>query len=109
MNTIKVIAFDADDTLWANESYFQEIEEEFTSLLSVYMPEKEVSEELFQTEMKNLHLYGFGIKSFVLSMIETALRISDDEIEPLVINQILNLGKKLKKFFILLHPIINWL
>ena len=69
---IKCIAFDADDTLWENELYFQEFENEFCKLLSPYLPTSSASEELFKTEMKNLHMYGYGLKSMMLSMIETA-------------------------------------
>ncbi|VTR28920.1 HAD family hydrolase [Sphingobacterium thalpophilum] len=61
-NTITTIAFDADDTLWANESYFQEAERQFCRLLENYLPQHTVSQELFATEMKNLCLYGYGIR-----------------------------------------------
>lgn len=95
MERIKVIAFDADDTLWANESHFQDIEAEYCTLLADYLPAQKVSEMLFQTEMQNLSIYGFGIKSFTLSMIETALVISQNKIEPQRIEQIIAYGKKL--------------
>ena len=73
---IKVIAFDADDTLWVNETYFREAERKFATLLSNYETPNKIEQELFQLEMKNLPYYGYGIKGFVLSMIETALEIS---------------------------------
>ena len=95
MENIKVIAFDADDTLWANESHFQDIEAAFCLLLADYLPAECVSEMLFQTEMQNLEIYGFGIKSFTLSMIETALLISQNNIEPQRIEQIIGFGKEL--------------
>lgn len=95
MENIKVIAFDADDTLWANESHFQDIEVAYCRLLVDYLPAERVSEMLFQTEMQNLEIYGFGIKSFTLSMIETALLISQNNIEPKLIEQIIGFGKEL--------------
>ncbi|SHL14205.1 hypothetical protein SAMN05444407_102389 [Chryseobacterium contaminans] len=61
-NHITTIAFDADDTLWINEPYFQEAENKFCALLEDYLPLHSVSQELFKTEMKNLHLYGYGVK-----------------------------------------------
>ncbi len=61
-NKIKTIAFDADDTLWVNETYFQEAEQQFCELLKDYMPAQAVMKELFAIEMKNLSLYGYGIK-----------------------------------------------
>ncbi len=91
----KVIGFDADDTLWVNEPYFQETERIFRELLAAYLPEKEVSEQLFQTEMQNLELYGYGAKAFMLSLIETALRISDNRVPGEIISQIVSLGKEL--------------
>ncbi len=59
---IKVIAFDADDTLWVNEPYFQETEKKFCALLEDYLPHHTISQELFKTEMQNLPLYGYGVK-----------------------------------------------
>jgi len=80
LTRLKVIAFDADDTLWHNEHYFQEVEHKFCAMLEEYLPQHTVERELLQTEMKNVSLYGYGIKSFILSMIETAIRISDKTI-----------------------------
>lgn len=94
-NTITTIAFDADDTLWANESYFQEAERQFCRLLENYLPQHTVSQELFATEMKNLCLYGYGIKGFILCMIETASRISEDTISIPIVNQIIAIGHDL--------------
>lgn len=73
---IKVIAFDADDTLWSNEPFFQEIEKQYTSLLQPYGTPKDISAALFQTEMNNLKHLGYGAKAFTISMVETALQIS---------------------------------
>jgi putative hydrolase of the HAD superfamily len=92
---IKVIAFDADDTLWINEPYFYETERHFCRLLEDYLPHHTVSRELLQVEIQNLSLYGYGIKSFMLSMIETALRVSDKTIKLEAIGKIIELGKDL--------------
>ncbi|MBK8704423.1 MAG: HAD family hydrolase [Saprospiraceae bacterium] len=90
---IQVIAFDADDTLWVNEPYFQETEQLFCQLLEDYLPQHTVSRELLQTEIQNMPLYGYGIKAFVLSMVETAIRISDGTIGAEVIEKIIGYGK----------------
>ncbi|NDV83321.1 HAD family hydrolase [Bacteroides sp. 51] len=104
MEEIKVIAFDADDTLWANESHFQDIEAEYCRLLADYLPPADISAALFQTEMQNLAIYGFGIKSFTLSMIETALIISQNEIDSQRIGQIIGFGKRLLNMPVELLP-----
>jgi putative hydrolase of the HAD superfamily len=93
--SIKIIAFDADDTLWHNEAYFQEIESKFCDLLQDYLPAHTLSRELLQTEVENLSLYGYGIKGFILSLIETSLRISDKTIPIDVIGKIIGFGKDL--------------
>ncbi len=92
---IKVIAFDADDTLWINETYFREAEDKFIKLLSKYETENKLDQELFRMEMKNLHLYGYGVKSFILSMIESALELSNYKIKQVVIQQIIEIGKEM--------------
>ncbi|MBT1703982.1 HAD family hydrolase [Chryseosolibacter indicus] len=92
---IKIVAFDADDTLWDNEAYFQETEQKFCQLLEDYLPIHTLSRELLQTEVTNLSLYGYGIKGFMLSMIETALRVTDKTIPPEAIEKILQFGKEL--------------
>lgn len=95
MKNIKVIAFDADDTLWVNEPHFQDLEAKFCELMEDYLSSHHVSQELFKTEMSNLALYGFGVKSFMLSMIETAIRISESTIGVQVFDKIISLGKEL--------------
>lgn len=104
MREIKTIAFDADDTLWSNEPFFQDIEREYTGLLSAYGEPKEISDELFHTEMNNLERYGYGAKGFTLSMIETALRISKREVASETVEKILLLGKSLLDMPIELLP-----
>jgi putative hydrolase of the HAD superfamily len=74
---IKVIAFDADDTLWVNETYFREAENEFGKLLSKYETKNKIDQELFKTEIRNLSSYGYGVKGFILSMVECALELSN--------------------------------
>ncbi len=92
---LKVIAFDADDTLWHNESYFQETEKKFCVLLENYLPQHTIGRELLQTEVKNIELYGYGIKAFILSMIETAIRITDKSIPNEAIEKIIGYGQDL--------------
>lgn len=92
---IKVIAFDADDTLWVNEPYFRRTEEAFCELMGAYLPQHELERELFKIQIGNIPLYGYGVKGFMLSMIETAITVSDKTISLAVIEQILQLGKAL--------------
>lgn len=92
---IKVIGFDADDTLWQNEIYYQETEKEFCEILKGYMESEEVSRELFRTEVQNMELYGYGIKAFSLSLIETAIRISNYTVPAEIINKIIDLSKSM--------------
>jgi putative hydrolase of the HAD superfamily len=92
---IKVIAFDADDTLWVNEPYFRAGEEQFCALMGEYLTLRELERELLKTEIENLGLYGYGIKGFTLSMIETALRVSNNNLSSALTEQILNIGKQM--------------
>ncbi|WP_205512108.1 HAD family hydrolase [Longitalea arenae] len=94
-NKIKTIAFDADDTLWVNETYFQEAERQFCALLSAYLPAEAAARELFHTEMKNLAIYGYGIKGVMLSMIETASRVTEGKASMQLINKTIELGHEL--------------
>ena len=92
---IKVIGFDADDTLWVNETYFREAEEEFANLLCGFETKNKIDQELFKKEIENLPTYGYGVKGFVLSMVEMALELSNYTISNQVIEQILNIGKRM--------------
>jgi putative hydrolase of the HAD superfamily len=94
-NKVKIIGFDADDTLWVNEPLYRETEKQFCRLLEPYAPANEANQELFKTEMLNLEMYGYGAKGFMLSMVETALRISGHKISANEIGQIIGLGKDL--------------
>ena len=92
---IRVIAFDADDTLWVNETYFREAEEKFASLLEDFLPQHTIMKELYRTEIGNLGLYGYGIKGFMLSMIETALRISGEKMPIALVEKIIRIGQEM--------------
>ncbi|MCE3074311.1 HAD family hydrolase [Chryseobacterium gwangjuense] len=94
-NEITTIAFDADDTLWINEPYFQEAEREFCALLEDYLPQHSLAQELFKTEMQNLHLYGYGVKGFMLCMIETTCRVSNNTASLGLINKTIEIGHTL--------------
>jgi putative hydrolase of the HAD superfamily len=95
MLPLKVIAFDADDTLWHNEIFFREIEEKYCLLFSEFLPPHTVSRELLKVEIKNLEFYGYGIKSFMLSMIETAIAITAGKVPSAAIETIVSFGKEM--------------
>lgn len=97
---IKVIGFDADDTLWVNETYFRETEERFAELLEGFETKNKIDQELFKMEMANLELYGYGVKGFMLSMIESALDLSNGTIRQQTISEIISLGKRM-----ISHPV----
>ncbi len=91
---IQVIGFDADDTLWVNETYFLETEQKLRLLLSPYVDGETVSAELFRTESHNMPLYGYGVKAYILSVLETAIRITEGKVPASILNQIIALGKE---------------
>ncbi len=95
MNKIKVIAFDADDTLWINETFFREAEKDFAKLLSGYETENKIHQELYKKEIDNLKIYGYGVKGFVLSMVECALELSNYKVNQKIIDKILEIGKEM--------------
>jgi putative hydrolase of the HAD superfamily len=92
---LKVIAFDADDTLFVNETYFIETEQKFCGLMSDYFSHQGISQELFKVEIDNLKIYGYGIKAYILSMIEAAMKISNNTIPIEIIEKIIEYGKEL--------------
>src|ERR1700680_2730134 len=92
---ITVVGLDGDDTLWHNETRFNITQGEFRELLHRHAPDAAVDEHLFQTEMKNLGLYGYGIKSFTLSMIETAIQLTEGRIPATDLDVILGWGKRM--------------
>ena len=100
MRPITAIGFDADDTLWQNEQFYRLTEEHFTTLLGDYAEGSHVSERLLEAEKRNLEHYGFGIKGFTLSMIETAIEITDGRVPAKTIAEILDIGRDLLR-----HPV----
>lgn len=92
---IKVIGLDADDTLWVNETYFREAEKEIQKLLSIYETPNKIDQELFKVEIRNLPIYGYGVKAFTLSMVEVALELSNYNVPNNTIEAILNIGKNM--------------
>jgi putative hydrolase of the HAD superfamily len=91
----KIIAFDADDTLWHNEPYFDEAQERFCQLFQDYASNQEILGLILNHQVKNLPLYGFGIKAFTLSMIESALELTNHQISGKGIEKIITIGKDL--------------
>lgn len=94
----RVIAFDADDTLWDCQSWFDSVEERCAELLKPWATRKEVSEGLFATEHRNLSLTGYGTKAFTLSLIENAVRISHGGISGDDVMRLIDMGKELLRF-----------
>jgi putative hydrolase of the HAD superfamily len=94
---IEVIAFDADDTLWHNETLYSSAQARFQELLLPCGPDNGALDELYETEMANLPHFGYGIKSFALSMIETAIRVSGGEIGASQIQGIIDIAKEMKQ------------
>ena len=97
---ITAIGLDADDTLWHNERAFQLTQNRFASLLAEYADPDHLAERLLEAERRNLDLYGYGAKGFILSMIETAVEVTDARVPARVIRNILEAGRD-----ILSHPI----
>jgi putative hydrolase of the HAD superfamily len=95
VSTIDLIAFDADDTLWHNERLYKHAEERLAELLVPYGMDGQASGELFATEMRNLRYYGFGLKSFALSMIETTIRLTGGRVQGWEIQRIIDLAKEM--------------
>lgn len=98
---IALVAFDADDTLWDNEPKYRGAEKKFVKILSKYVPEDVIPDELLKIEIQNLPVCGYGTKSFCMSMMETAMRITDFKITTRELYQIYNIAKDLLK-----HPVL---
>lgn len=92
---VKVIAFDADDTLWSNEPFFRRAEADFERLITSYSQSFPILDELFSTEMSNMENLGYGVKAFTISLIETAIRISGGKVPNEIITEVINIGKSL--------------
>jgi len=97
---VTTIGFDADDTLWENEQFFRLTQKRFTSLLADFADPADLSEGLLAAERRNLGRYGFGIKGFTLSMIETAIEVTNDRVPARVIRELIEAGQEM-----LCHPI----
>ncbi|MCB1369198.1 MAG: HAD family hydrolase [Rhodobacteraceae bacterium] len=97
---LRIIGFDADDTLWQNEVFYRLTEGQFTELLADFAEPDHLSDRLLAAERRNLKQYGFGIKGFTLSMIETAIEVTDGRVPAGVIGRILAAGRDLHS-----HPI----
>lgn len=95
---IKVVAFDADDTLWDCQTWFDEVEQQCCELLAPWATAREVSEGLFATERKNLSLTGYGTKAFTLSLIENAVRVSHEQLTGDIVMRLIELGQQLLRF-----------
>ena len=92
---IEVIAFDADDTLWRNEDYYLDVQGRFQQILSAYHSAEWIGQRLYAIEVKNLRHFGYGAKSFTLSMIETAIELSEGRISATEIQRIVDLGREI--------------
>jgi putative hydrolase of the HAD superfamily len=102
--TIEFIAFDADDTLWENEIHYLHAQDKLKSLLSRYLSPQDLDERLYETEANNLAFYGYGIKSFTLSMIETAITLTQGHIQAAEIAEIIGYGKGMLRAELQLMP-----
>ena len=90
---IETVAFDADDTLWHNEHLFQDTQEALAGIVGRYRPGEDIAEALYAVEMRNLKLFGYGIKGFTLSMVEAAVTLTEAKITAAEIHEIVELGK----------------
>jgi putative hydrolase of the HAD superfamily len=100
MGRITALGFDADDTLWQNETFFRLTQDRFTALLADHADPDHLADRLLAAERRNLGHYGFGVKGFVLSMIETATEVTDHRVPATVIAEIIAAGREM-----LAHPI----
>ncbi|WP_167646687.1 HAD family hydrolase [Mameliella alba] len=97
---LQTIGFDADDTLWHNERFFVLTQERFADLLRDYAEKDHLAERLIEAERRNIGHYGFGVKGFVLSMIETAIEVTEGRVPASVISDLMAAGRDM-----LAHPI----
>jgi putative hydrolase of the HAD superfamily len=100
MNERRFIGFDADDTLWHNENIFERVHEQFYELLSRHHDAATVKAALDAAERRNLELYGYGIKGFMLSSIETAIDLTEGKFSPQEVRELIALGREM-----LQHPV----
>jgi len=92
---VTTIGFDADDTLWHNERFFRITQDRFAALLADHADPDHLAEQLLAAERRNLGHYGFGIKGFVLSMIETAIEVTDEKVPARVISELMEAGREM--------------
>lgn len=92
------MAFDADDTLWPNQPHFDHVEAQFLAILARYQGAEAVNAGLYEVQRRNMELFGYGAKSFMLSMIETAIQLTGGAVTGPEIQQLLDLGKGLLRF-----------
>jgi putative hydrolase of the HAD superfamily len=104
---LDLVAFDADDTLWHNLTHFDAAQQRFGEMFSSYMPALEAREQLNTAEKNNIKLYGFGIKSFTLSMIETAIAISGGAVDAATISKLITMGRDMLDHEIELLPHVD--
>lgn len=104
MTRITTIGFDADDTLWHNERFFRMTQEQFAQLLADYTDQQTLMARLLEAEKRNLGHYGFGVKGFVLSMIETAIEVTEARVPASVIKELLAAGQEMLRYPIELLP-----
>lgn len=95
MGQLTTIGFDADDTLWHSERAFRLTEDRFAELLADYVDASNLSRRLLETEKRNLHYYGFGRKGFVLSMIETAIDVTEGQVPTAILRDLIELGREM--------------
>jgi putative hydrolase of the HAD superfamily len=95
---MKLIAFDADDTLWVNEPNYVNVKEKLCELLSHHIDQTTLSQRFYDAQMRNLRVFGYGAKSFILSMIETAIELTNGAITGSEIQQIIDVGRELVEF-----------
>ncbi len=100
MSGLTTIGFDADDTLWHNERVFRLTQDRFTDLLSGFADPETISSRLIETERKNLAIFGYGVKGFTLSLVETAIQLTNARVDAQTISQILSWGREM-----LTHPV----
>ena len=98
MPTSSFLAFDADDTLWPCQPHFDNVEAELLQQLGPYANTDTINARLYDVQRANMQLFGYGAKSFMLSMIETAIQLSDGAVHGHEIQRILDMGKELLRF-----------
>jgi len=97
---LSVVGFDADDTLWHNERFFKLTQQRFAELLADYVEAGHLNDRLLAAERRNIGRYGYGIKGFTLSMIETAIEVTEDRVPARIIRELIGAGQEM-----LAHPI----